>query len=163
MQSLLLRRIIERVSSHAKAVVRLNLLRLVKTLAEASIDPTRIAKQPNLLSTVSKLAESDPSLLVKNMAKEMLRDFAEAERKQKAVSTGEKSSIRRTWSDTAVSNVLAPANTASPRVRLKSRPHSPNLGPGALSPLSEQQHQTGSALAGPSRRISIRAKTSPPR
>lgn len=157
-QSLLFRCIIERVSSHAKAVVRLNLLRLIKTLAEASVDPTRVAKQPNLLPTISKLAETDPSLLVKNMAKEMLRDFSEAERRQKALLTGEKASVRRTWSDTAVSSVLAPANSASPRVRLKSRPQSPNLGSAALSPLGGQQNG-----AVPPRRISIRAKTSPPR
>lgn len=158
-QSLLFRRIIERISSHAKAVVRLNLLRLIKTLAEASVDPTRVVKQPNLLSTVSKLAESDPSLLVKNMAKEMLKDFGEAEREQKTLLTGEKASLRRTWSDTAVSSVLAPAKVASPRVRLKSRPQSPKLGTGALSPLGGQQNSAGVVA----RRISIRAKTSPPR
>lgn len=72
-----LRRLTERLSSHPKAVVRLNLLRLLKLLQDASVHHSMrsVAKQAGLAQLVEKLAGDDPSLLVKNFAKDLAEDF----------------------------------------------------------------------------------------
>jgi hypothetical protein len=179
-QPILFIRLVERMSSHPKAVVRLNLLKLVKTLFEAAQDPAKVCKQANVVSTINRLAEDDPSLLVKDLAKGLLQEFTDADKKGKSrrLLGGLASSpslpgtsmnkLSRTWSDSAMSQILANSSTSSPRYKLKSRPNSPSLQgqdqveslPSTrLSPSASSSASKGQAL--PSRRISVRSKPSP--
>lgn len=183
------RRLLERLSSHSKAVVRLNLLKLVKTLFEASSTPSKVIKQPNLVSTVNRLVEDDPSLLVKDLAKGLLKDFTDAEKRFKnsrllgsglssspSLPSGSLARIGRTWSESAMSQILSnPGSTSSPRYKLKPRPNSPSLqippphpsasgssNTSAPNATTDRKSSTSPLPGGPSRRISIRAKASPP-
>lgn len=79
--------VVERLRSHSNAVVRLNLLRLVKLLFdnpelpsasklelfEQSLD--QAGPSVNLAGVVGELVEVDSSLLVRNLAKELGRDY----------------------------------------------------------------------------------------
>ena len=162
---------------------------------------------PDLISEIMKLAESDPSLLVNNLAKEILKDLSELGEEREKIkrkkknemnemkAVEEKSShfknksvtghpsnstyklglaagttkteLRRTWSD------LSPASSASPGLKIRSRPLSPLLlhnntllsstltsTTQPLTPKSNSNTSTG--LPTHQRRISIRAKSSPP-
>ncbi|KAK4699243.1 hypothetical protein P7C70_g7019, partial [Phenoliferia sp. Uapishka_3] len=69
------KRIIDRLSRGGKAVVRLNLLRITKTVFDSLSDRReKVIKIPNLVATVSALAQDDPAILVKEMAKELTKE-----------------------------------------------------------------------------------------
>lgn len=163
----------------------MNLLKLVKTLFEASPAPSKISKQPNLVSTINRLVEDDPSLLVKDLAKGLLKDITDAEKRSKShrllgnaltsspsLPAGSLQRIGRRWSESAMSQILSNPSTSSPRYKFKPRPNSPSLQPPpspalGFSKTSVTASSSGgvsnnSSLPGPSRRISIRAKASPP-
>lgn len=182
----LFRRLLERLSLHPKAVVRLNLLRLVKTLFEASPAPSKFSKQPNLVSTINRLVEDDPSLLVKDLARGLLKDLSDAEKRLKSnrligntispspsLPAGSLQRIGRTWSESAMSQILSNTSASSARYKLKARPNSPSLQSPASSAAASMSVPTPDAaittpvsgsgmLPASSRRISIRAKASPP-
>lgn len=182
--SLLFRRLLERLASHPKAVVRLNLLKVIKTVFEAATDPSRISKQPNLVSTINRLVEDDPSLLVKDLAKGLLKEFTDAEKRYRSsrllgnaltsspsLPAGAVQRMSRTWSDSAMNQILSNPSTSSPRYKLKPRPNSPSLQAPSSPAMSTTSggsamgtHQGTPGLTGlpvPARRISIRAKVSP--
>lgn len=62
---------------HKKAVVRLNLLRLVRTILDAReadyLSAGRDKKLRGLLDEIQKLADKDPAVLVRNLAGELVR------------------------------------------------------------------------------------------
>lgn len=62
---------------HKKAVVRLNLLRLVRTILDAResdyVTSPRDKQLPTLLDTIQSLAEKDSAVLVRNLASELVR------------------------------------------------------------------------------------------
>ncbi|KAL8290145.1 hypothetical protein RQP46_003084 [Phenoliferia psychrophenolica] len=75
-QSAFFKRIIDRLSRGGKAVVRLNLLRITKTVFDSLSDRReKVIKIPNLVTTVAALAQDDPAILVKEMAKELSKEF----------------------------------------------------------------------------------------
>lgn len=84
-QSHFLKRIIDRLSRGGKAVVRLNLLRITKTvydslptLTSSSSSSHRSKFITTMLEPVMQLASNDPAILVKELAKELKREFARA-------------------------------------------------------------------------------------
>lgn len=69
-------RITERLSrAGGKAVVRLNLLRIVKLAFDAAPDRRAVASAPSLAPTVQRLAAEDPAVLVQRLAQELGREF----------------------------------------------------------------------------------------
>ncbi|SCV70676.1 BQ2448_3438 [Microbotryum intermedium] len=71
------KRIIDRLARTSKTIARLNLLRLAKTAWEAlSIDRSERERAAGILGpAVARLAEHDPAILVKELAKELGKDL----------------------------------------------------------------------------------------
>jgi hypothetical protein len=73
-QASFLSRLTERLNTHGKPVVRLSLLRIVKTLSEClpSSSRRKLTRTPELMSTIKDMASNDPAMLVRQMAKSLL-------------------------------------------------------------------------------------------
>lgn len=65
-------RILQKLQSN-KAVVRLNLLRIVRSICDASEEQGGLISRYGLFDTVQRLAEVDGAVLVRNMASELIR------------------------------------------------------------------------------------------
>ena len=59
--------------SHPKAVVRLNLLRILRIVYEAHPHKDQLDSRFGLTSFIAKLAESDKAVLVRELAKDLLQ------------------------------------------------------------------------------------------
>jgi hypothetical protein len=59
--------------NHKKAVVRLNLLRIVRSICDASGEDADNIKNHVLFEAIQRLAESDSAVLVRNMASELVK------------------------------------------------------------------------------------------
>jgi hypothetical protein len=57
---------------HSKAVVRLNLLRLLRIICETSAERAQIVERYGFVRTVRRLREKDPAVLVNEMAGDLL-------------------------------------------------------------------------------------------
>jgi hypothetical protein len=66
--------------NHKKAVVRLNLLRIVRSICDPSEQLADSIWSHGLFEAVQRLAESDNAVLVRNMASELVRSNLEKER-----------------------------------------------------------------------------------
>lgn len=58
--------------NHSKAIVRLNLLRLLRIICETSPERAQIVERYGFIRTVRRLREKDPAVLVKEMAIDLL-------------------------------------------------------------------------------------------
>lgn len=65
-------RILRKLTSN-KAVVRLNLLRIVRSICDASDEQGALISRYGLEDTVQRLAENDGAVLVRNMASELIK------------------------------------------------------------------------------------------
>ncbi|KAL8727390.1 MAG: hypothetical protein Q9166_006062 [cf. Caloplaca sp. 2 TL-2023] len=65
-------RILQKLSS-SKAVVRLNLLRIIRSICDASDDQGAIIRRYGLMDAIQRLAEVDGAVLVRNMAGELIK------------------------------------------------------------------------------------------
>ena len=65
-------RILQKLQS-SKAVVRLNLLRIVRSICDASDEQGGLINRYGLVDTVQRLAEVDGAVLVRNMASELVK------------------------------------------------------------------------------------------
>ncbi|KAL8857320.1 MAG: hypothetical protein Q9178_006086 [Gyalolechia marmorata] len=72
-------RILQKLSS-SKAVVRLNLLRIIRSICDASDDQGAIIRRYGLVETIQRLAELDGAVLVRNMAGELIKACESSER-----------------------------------------------------------------------------------
>ncbi|KAL6714967.1 Protein kinase of the Mitotic Exit Network [Lecanora helva] len=68
----LFHRILRKLSSN-KAVVRLNLLRIVRSICDASDEQGALIRRYGLEDTIHRLAEHDGAVLVRNMASELIK------------------------------------------------------------------------------------------
>lgn len=59
--------------NHKKAVVRLNLLRIVRSISDPHEEQTVSIRSHDLFEAIASLAESDSAVLVRNMASELVR------------------------------------------------------------------------------------------
>lgn len=66
---------------HRKTVVRLNILRILKTLCEAQTDNRQVLKDFGLTAQIEVLSKSDPAVLVKELARELIADQKKVEPK----------------------------------------------------------------------------------
>lgn len=57
----------------SKAVVRLNLLRIIRSICDSGDEPGSLLVRYDLYDTIQRLAESDGAVLVRNMAGELLK------------------------------------------------------------------------------------------
>lgn len=58
--------------NHSKAIVRLNLLRILRIICETSLERAQIVERYGFVRTVQRLREKDPAVLVKEMASDLL-------------------------------------------------------------------------------------------
>ena len=75
----LFRRILQKLQSN-KAVVRLNLLRIIRSICDASDEQGGLISQYGLVDAIQRLAEVDGAVLVRNMAGELIRSSEENDR-----------------------------------------------------------------------------------
>ncbi len=68
----LFHRILRKLTSN-KAVVRLNLLRIVRSICDASDEQGALISRYSLEDTIQRLAENDGAVLVRNMASELIK------------------------------------------------------------------------------------------
>jgi hypothetical protein len=76
-------KLIERLGSHSKPVVRLSLLKLVKVILDADEQQgrRRLAVNVGLKSAVENLANGENGILVKELAKDVLKDLQRGKRR----------------------------------------------------------------------------------
>ncbi|KAG0229437.1 hypothetical protein BGW42_001592 [Actinomortierella wolfii] len=74
----LFQRLMDRLA-HPKAVVRLNLLRILRSIFEVHPERSQIIVRYGIAQVVENIAEEDNAVLVKEMAREILEAFAESE------------------------------------------------------------------------------------
>ena len=111
------KRIIERLS-HKKALVRLNLLRILRIVLEYNPERKNIVQQYNISSTVEKLSVNDSAILVRELAKEMITLFTSPSSPTKT----NKYQRRSASDNTNQPNVLLPLPTKyRPQKRIPSR------------------------------------------
>ncbi|RDL38065.1 Cell division control protein-like protein 15 [Venustampulla echinocandica] len=66
--------------NHKKAVVRLNLLRIVRSICDLSDEQSGSIRDHKLFEAIEHLAENDSAVLVRNMANDLVRSSLEKER-----------------------------------------------------------------------------------
>lgn len=71
------KRIIDKLS-HSKAVVRLNLLRILRTVCEAHPNRAMLVERFGIYDIVSKLSQEDGAVLVRELAREIVPSLAPA-------------------------------------------------------------------------------------
>ena len=66
------KRIIDRLGHHSKAVVRLNLLRILRSVCDVHPNRTMLVERYGLLGVVEKLSRGDGAVLVRELAREIV-------------------------------------------------------------------------------------------
>lgn len=101
--------------SNKKPDIRLNLLRLVRSIWDPKQGQTNMLKRYGLLEAIQSLAEHDPTVLVKNMASEFVKDCLEKEENENSGGRRVVSGYRRSSHNTppdqnAVSTPVTPTH-----------------------------------------------------
>lgn len=109
-------RILQKLQS-SKAVVRLNLLRIVRSICDASDEQGGLISRYGLIDTIQRLAEVDGAVLVRNMASELVR--SSELNNTIGVSGGRQRPGRRTSSSTTPPSLLT--NHSMPSTPTSSR------------------------------------------
>ena len=109
-------RILQKLQS-SKAVVRLNLLRIVRSICDASDEQGGLISRYGLIDTIQRLAEIDGAVLVRNMASELVR--SSELNNTIGVSGGRQRPGRRTSSSTTPPSLLT--NHSMPSTPTSSR------------------------------------------
>lgn len=161
----LLLRIKHKLETNNKPVVRLNLLKILRTICDASEQKETLIRQHGMYNTISRLAERDGAVLVRNMANDLITACNES---LKGSASYRPSSRRRsvastnTSTNTSASSSLNGSHnsTASTAVTsTSSRRHVSNLwaAPTLSSAAKEAQVRPSSSHASPaiSRRTSF--------
>ncbi|KAF7966406.1 hypothetical protein HWV62_38446 [Athelia sp. TMB] len=71
-KSAFFKRVIDRLANHSKAVVRLNLLRILRTVCDVHPNRAMLVERYGLYEIVRKLSESDGAVLVRELAREIV-------------------------------------------------------------------------------------------
>ncbi|KAL7268257.1 Protein kinase of the Mitotic Exit Network [Rhizina undulata] len=99
---------------HNKAVVRLNLLRILRTICEASEQKEALIRIYNMHNAIQRLAERDSAVLVRNIAGDLIKACAEREREKR------KSQPVRRPSSASMASPLGPSPSSSRRPHVSS-------------------------------------------
>ncbi|MCJ1308432.1 hypothetical protein MMC25_002085 [Agyrium rufum] len=101
----------------SKAIIRLNLLRVVRSVCDASEEQGALINAHSLYDAIQRLAESDPAILVRNMAGELIKSCDQYEKLVK--SGGRRRPMRRTSSSltppSAIGSISMPPTPTSQR------------------------------------------------
>ncbi len=97
-------RILQKLQS-SKAVVRLNLLRIVRSICDASDEQGGLINRYGLVDTIQRLAEMDGAVLVRNMAGELVKSSESNDKL--GMSGGKRRPGRRSSSSTTPPNLSA--------------------------------------------------------
>ena len=103
-------RILQKLQS-TKAVVRLNLLRIVRSICDASEEQGALIGRYGLEETIQRLAENDGAVLVRNMASELIKSSDMSERL--GLSGNKRRPGRRSSSSTTPPSLLTSYSTPS--------------------------------------------------
>ena len=151
-------RILQKLQSN-KAVVRLNLLRIVRSICDSSEEQGGLISGYGLIDTIQRLAEVDGAVLVRNMAGELVRS-SEKNNITIGVNGGKRRPGRRASSSTTppsllTSHSMPPTPTSSRSshsinyfLERNSRPPTVMNGPTSFRPLSRDgtlSNMSGSA------------------
>ena len=112
-QPAFLKRLVEWLGKKAKAVVKLNLLRITRVICDSHPDRVGLVRQYGLAEAVDTLAHQDDAVLVREMAKEIapvLRYGAKA-----LAADARSPSLRRTASE----SVVPPSRPEKPKHKRK--------------------------------------------
>ena len=96
-------RVLQKLQSN-KAVVRLNLLRIVRSICDASDEEGALINVYGLYDTIQKLAEGDTAVLVRNMAGELIKSSDEYDKLGK--SSGRRRQGRRASASVTPPNLV---------------------------------------------------------
>ncbi|KAF8505364.1 hypothetical protein BU17DRAFT_101047 [Hysterangium stoloniferum] len=136
-------RIIDRLS-HSKAVVRLNLLRILRTVCDVHPDRASLVERFGIYEIVEKLSRQDGAILVRELAREIVPVVAPPSGlKAAAISKANvapKKRVRRTASDVGLGTPLPVVVAAKPKVR----PARQKLGDISWQPSGEHPGSAGS-------------------
>ncbi|KAI9678081.1 MAG: hypothetical protein M1817_006025 [Caeruleum heppii] len=97
---------------HNKAVIRLNLLRIVRSICDGSDDHGSLIRTHELFSAIQRLAEEDPAVLVRNMASELVKSSMEKD--VEPAGGARRKPQRRASSNTSLSSGLSQSVTSTP-------------------------------------------------
>ncbi|KAL9596418.1 MAG: hypothetical protein Q9219_005802 [cf. Caloplaca sp. 3 TL-2023] len=97
-------RILQKLNSN-KAVVRLNLLRIVRSICDASDDQGAVIRRYGLMDAIDRLAEMDGAVLVRNMASELIKACESSDRF--GMSSSKRRTGRRSSSSTTPPSLLS--------------------------------------------------------
>ncbi|KAL9051149.1 MAG: hypothetical protein Q9206_004812 [Seirophora lacunosa] len=97
-------RILQKLNS-SKAVVRLNLLRVIRSICDASDDQGAVIRRYGLIDAIERLAELDGAVLVRNMAGELIK-LCESSDKF-GISAGRRGQGRRSSASTTPPSLLS--------------------------------------------------------
>lgn len=123
---------------HNKAVIRLNLLRIIRSICDSNDEQGGLLQKYGLFDAIQRLAESDPAVLVRNMASELVKSAVEWD--QHYNSAGRRRRSRRTSS--SCSSIL-PGNSPFLPTTPLGRPSLSN----SFLDAYERRSQTGSSFA----------------
>ena len=97
-------RILQKLQS-SKAVVRVNLLRIIRSICDASDDPGSLLNRYDLLDSIQRLSEFDGAVLVRNMAGELLKSSEASDRL--GIGSSKRRTSRRPSSSTTPPSLLS--------------------------------------------------------
>lgn len=115
------RRLVDKLGHH-KAVVRLNLLRLLRAVCDVNPERDGLVEKYGLYTIVEKLSRKDGAVLVRELAREILPVLTSAAQagKNNSDATPKKRAIRRTASEASVG--LSSLSTSEPNTRQRVKP-----------------------------------------
>lgn len=108
-------RILQKLNS-SKAVVRLNLLRIIRSICDANDDQGAVIRRYGLIDAIERLAEFDGAVLVRNMAGELIKACESSDRFGMSASKrrpGRRSSSSTTPPSLLSSQSMPPTPTSS--------------------------------------------------
>jgi hypothetical protein len=113
---------------HNKAAIRLNLLRIVRSICDYSEEQAGLLSQYHLLDVIQDLEKNDPAVLVRNMAGELVKSCEELDGK----SGTKRRALRRTSASTTPPSLMS----------THSMPSTPQLGRSTPSLTSLNMQET---------------------
>lgn len=147
---------------HKKAVVRLNLLRIVRSISDPNEEQAVSIRGHSLFEAIEALAESDSAVLVRNMASELVKSTIEKENENGSGGRN-RPSMRRTSSITPPSlhpGISTPSTPTHGSRAIQSKAFaegvmSPRRGTGMNTDTSESMIFRPKSRDGPSRDVSL--------
>ena len=114
--------------NHSKAAIRLNLLRIVGSVCDAAEEPAYLLERIGLYDVIAELQHSDPAILVRSMAQDLIRSCEESDNTSiHSGHGGSRDPDRARRRTTAVRRTSASTTPPHLLERQMSMPASPNL------------------------------------